>query len=62
MYCLHSIMNSVFPFQKLVKPIFHRAFFGRVGADNAIHFALGKFQIIFSHTKLLDFQKKFAYS
>ena len=44
------------------KPIFHQTFFGRVGADNAIHFALVTFQIIFSPIKILYFKNTFAYS
>ena len=45
---------------RIVNPIFHWAFFGRVGADNAIHFALGTLQILFSLIKILFFKKTFA--
>ena len=34
-----------------LKPIFHQAFFGRVGTDSAIDFVLGPFQIFFSSSK-----------
>ena len=33
------------------KPIFHWAFFGRVGAGNAIYFALGTLQLFVSQIK-----------
>ena len=32
-----------------------RRYFGRAGADNAIHFALGTFQIFFSPTQISSF-------
>ena len=34
-----------------VKPIFYKALFGRVGADNETSFALGVFQIFFHQQK-----------
>ena len=43
-----------------VKPIFHQAFVGRVGAENAIYFALGTSKISISPTKILFFEKVFA--
>ena len=42
-----------------VKPIFHQILFGRVRADNAIHFALGAFQILFPPTNLFDLKEMF---
>ena len=46
----------------IINPIFHQAFFCRVGADNAIIFAIGAFQTFLSPTKLLLFKVTFAHS
>ena len=35
-----------------LKPIFHQAYFGYVRVNNAIDFALGTFQIIFTQIKI----------
>ena len=43
-----------------LKPIFHLACLGRVGADNAIHFALEAFQMFFSPTKISNLKIKKA--
>ena len=49
----HNILNTL-------KPIFHQAFFGRVGADNATDLALGTLQIIVSPYQKINFLKMFA--
>ena len=59
------IENLVFVFvfvftTPTLKPIFHKAYVGPVGADNAINFTLGAFQIFLSPTKISYFKKVFA--
>ena len=39
-------------YDKVVQPIPHQAFFGRVGVNKAIAFTLGTFQIIFTLIKI----------
>ena len=47
--------NFSFPVARVESTVFHQAFFGHVGVDDAIQFALGVFQILFSSTKILNF-------
>ena len=43
-----------------LRPIFHQAFFGRVGADTPIYFASGTFQMNFVTIQKMNFKKLFA--
>ena len=38
-----------------LKPIFHQALFGRVGAGNATYFALGTLKLFFSPPEKINF-------
>ena len=49
---LRRIAQLVLAFTISVKPIFHQALFGHVGAGNAIYFPLGTLQISVSQIKI----------
>ena len=53
---INVIFFSLFQVHRL-KPIFHLAFLGRVGVNNANDFALGTFQIFFYNTRNIKFLK-----
>ena len=51
--CMYSSTMDLF-IAITVEPIFQYAFFGHVGADNARHFVLGTFKILFSQIKIVN--------
>ena len=53
--CIKSAQHPQ-PQLSILKPIFYQACFSYVGADNAIYFALGTFQIFFT-PKNIEFLK-----